>query len=99
MNYLKKLGAFKSVTNYDGKPNQFELRFESGIVFQSYDSVIVIKFFHDDKLPKSISNQIFFGKDWNYSSTTSKYRNKFLSRDSKWCQEQVTLNKIKVLEI
>lgn len=91
---MEALGAFKSVSNYDGKPNQFEIKFENGEVFQSYDSVIVVSFYLFDS---EFSNKIYFGSDWDYSKTTSKYRNKFLNRDSKWCKEKVTSNEIKVI--
>lgn len=92
---LQALGAFKSVKSIAN--NQTVLKFEQGRIFASYESIIVIEFF-DDKDCK-YSNQMFFGKDWNYSRTTSKYRNQFLSRDTKWCNEQVTSNEIKVLDI
>lgn len=55
-----------------GKPvaNQFIIVDDDKLVFQSYDSMIITW----DKA-KSI---ITFGEDWNYSTTTAKYRNEFL---------------------
>jgi hypothetical protein len=55
-----------------GRPvaNQFILFDDDKLVFQSYDSMIVT-------WEKSTST-ITFGRDWNYSTTTSKYRNQFL---------------------
>ena len=52
--------------------NQFIIEDESKICFQSYDSMIVT-IDHDTKT-------ITIGKDWDYSKTTGKYRNKFLSK-------------------
>ena len=55
-----------------GRPvaNQFVIVDDNKLVFQSYDSMIVTI----DKATSTIT----FGKDWNYSTTTSKYRNQFL---------------------
>ena len=55
-----------------GKPvaNQFIIHDGNKLVFQSYESMIV----EYDKMNSTIT----FGKDWNYSNTTSKYRNEFL---------------------
>lgn len=56
-----------------GRPvaNQFILFDNHKLVFQSYDSMIV----EYDKFTSTIT----FGKNWNYSTTTAKYRNQFLS--------------------
>jgi len=67
------LGKFERVENYGGVVNQFVLHFEKGIVFQSYSSVIVVQAF---------GKGTFLGQDWNYSKTTSKYRNMFLNETS-----------------
>ena len=56
-----------------GRPvaNQFIISDDHRMIFQSYDSMIVdIDFFH---------SKVTFGKDWNYSTTTAKYRNEFLN--------------------
>lgn len=55
-----------------GRPvaNQFIIVDDDKLVFQSYDSMIV-------EYNKKTST-ITFGKDWNYSKTTAKYRNEFL---------------------
>jgi hypothetical protein len=61
--------------------NQFEIRTETARYFQSYESIIV-----------KIENGTTYldGFYWNYSRTTSKYRNFFLGLNTK-----ETLNKIK----
>ncbi len=73
-----KLGNFVSVENLTSSngndvPNQFNLRFENGKVFQSYNSLIAIK----------IDGKVYLGKDWNYSKTTMKYLNWWLGGYSK----------------
>lgn len=55
-------------------PNQIVMELPTYSVFQSYDSTIAIK--HDD-------GTIELGSDWNYSRTTSKYRNQFLDMTTK----------------
>lgn len=63
----------KNITNRNGRvvPNQFIIRDDatSRTTFQSYDSMIATINYHD--------NTITLGKRWNYSTTTSKYRNQF----------------------
>lgn len=52
--------------------NQFIIEDGEKICFQSYDSMIVT-INHN-------TNTITIGKDWDYSRTTGKYRNMFLSQ-------------------
>ena len=56
-----------------GRPvaNQFVIADDHRMIFQSYDSMIVDIDF--------ANSTVTFGKDWNYSTTTSKYRNEFLA--------------------
>ncbi len=65
---VPSLGKFKRVANYQWMPNQFIIEFAEGEVFQSYDSIIVVK----------IEWEIFIGQDYDYSRTTWKYRNYYL---------------------
>lgn len=65
---MEKLGKFISVENCASRctgtaPNQFELTFENGSVFQSYSSLIGVR----------IGNQYYFTSDHYYSNTTSGY--------------------------
>ena len=56
-------------------PNQFIIYEDNGdITFQSYDSIICQ--IRNGAL--GYDKVVVFGSDWNYSTTTSKYRNKFL---------------------
>ena len=56
-------------------PNQFIIYEDNGdITFQSYDSIICQ--IRDGAL--GYDRVVVFGSDWNYSTTTTKYRNQFL---------------------
>lgn len=60
-----------NMTNSRGRkvPNQFIIENGNTYTFQSYDSIIATVDF-DNSI-------ITFSSDWNYSTTTSRYRNKF----------------------
>ena len=62
--------------------NQFIIKERDIQYFQSYDSIIVKSIFHLDKtyLDKTY---------WNYSKTTSKYRNQFLGETTKETQRKI----------
>ena len=57
--------------NYNPAANQFVIKGENKIIFQSYDSIIAVV----DYANKTIE----LGEDWNYSRTTSKHRNIFFT--------------------
>ena len=60
--------------------NQFQIRTETALYFQSYDSIIV----------KIENGQTFLDINfWDYSKTTSKYRNIFLSEDKKRTEKKI----------
>lgn len=61
--------------------NQFEVRTESGLYFQSYESVIAF-------IPNDGKIQLD-SKYWDYSKTTSKYRNLFLGEDKKATERKI----------
>jgi hypothetical protein len=60
--------------------NQFEIRTETAVYFQSYKSIIV-----------KIENGITYldSRFWNYSKTTSKYRNQFLDESTKETEKKM----------
>jgi site-specific DNA-adenine methylase len=60
--------------------NQFEIRSENAVYFQSYQSIIV-------KIQDGITylDPVY----WNYSKTTSKYRNQFLGEDTKETEKKI----------
>jgi hypothetical protein len=74
------------VENMTGKngnkvPNQFLVRTETGLFFQSYDSMIAQK--------EQDGRIILDEKYWNYSRTTSKYRSIFLGESTKETQAKI----------
>ena len=60
-----------NITNSRGRKvaNQFIIENENVYTFQSYDSVIAVVDFDN--------STITIGYNWDYSTTTSRYRNKF----------------------
>lgn len=60
--------------------NHLVIENEEGRLFQSYDSVIV-------KI--DTKGKVTLGRHWNYSSTTSKYRAKFLGETTKETQAKL----------
>ena len=69
--------------------NQFIIENGSGLYFQSYKSIIVKKTYclgnNMDLRDKVELDQ----KYWNYSRTTSKYRNQFLGETTKETQAKI----------
>jgi len=68
---IAKVENFKS--NKSGLPiaNQFIITLQNGMeIFQSYNSIIAVK----------ANNETYLDQNrWNYSRTTSRYRNQFLN--------------------
>ena len=86
---MKKLTV--KVREFCGVRNQFTVETEDGLYFQSYQSVIVFK-----------SNQgcIFMDKTyWDYSKTTSKYRNRFLDMDTKQIKQAIAVGSIRLIDL
>ena len=81
----------KNMTSNNGRavPNQFEIWDDAGNrFFQSYNSVIV-KINKRDEI-------ILDEKYWDYSRTTSKYRNDFLSMTTKEIKQQIEDGRIRL---
>ena len=71
------MAKVENIINNNGNviPNQFITYEDNGdITFQSYHSIICQ--IRDGAL--GYDKVVVFGSDWNYSTTTIKYRNKFL---------------------
>ena len=68
---LKETAKVRNMVSSKGNviPNQFIINTKTAIIFQSYNSIIVIK---------TGGQTILDEHYWNYSVTTSKYRNEFL---------------------
>ena len=62
-------------------PNQFIIKTPEGDYFQSYDSIIA--FIDKD------GNVTLDQKFWNFSNTTTKYRNIFLDEDTKTTKKKI----------
>lgn len=62
--------------------NQFEIVTSRGIFFQSYQSVICFK-------PQNGGRVLLDERFWNYSKTTSKYRNQFLNESTKETERKI----------
>jgi hypothetical protein len=76
----------QNMTNGNGNKvaNQFIIFDSEYTAFQSYDSVIVKTVFEDGK------RQVYLDeKYWNYSKTTSKYRNQFLGETTKETERKI----------
>ncbi len=82
------LGAFQNVENYGGVKNQFLLHHEHGIVFQSYESIIVVQ----------VGGKTYLGEHWDYSRTTSKYRNMFLRETTQEIKAKIDSGEYRMLE-
>jgi len=67
-------------------PNQFEIVTPEGVFFQSYKSIIaVIRLNGDIELDE---------KYWDWSVTTSKYRNSFLNMKTKDIKKAISTGEI-----
>ena len=80
---LANLPSIENLQSPNGNdvPNQFRIIFKDGVLFQSYTTIIVFK---------TNKGQIFLDSEkWNYSNTTSKYRNMFLGETSKEIQAKI----------
>lgn len=67
--------------NGNDVPNQFKIITGDAVIFQSYSSVIAVKM-NDGRV-------LLDEKTWDYSRTTSKYRNDFLGNSKKECLELI----------
>ena len=68
--------------NGNSIPNQFIIETNKGLYFQSYDSLIAFKPFGNSKIQLDKNF-------WDYSRTTSKYRNQFLNETKKETEKMI----------
>lgn len=68
------------ITQFHAK-NQILIEDGNKTIFQSYNSIIAIK----------ENGKITLGKDWDYSKTTEKYRNKFLGETKSETQRKLNV--------
>lgn len=82
MNTLSKMKVENLESNKGNTiANQFEITAPEGRYFQSYRSMIAF-------IPNSGKTQLD-SKYWDYSKTTSKYRNQFLGEDKKTTEKKI----------
>ena len=87
-----KIVNFKSPRTGKEVANQFIIKTEKGIFFQSYISIIAFipKDREYDPETYIYHNPIQLDeKYWNYSKTTSKYRSEFLDENTKTTKEKI----------
>lgn len=69
-------------------PNQFEIRTDKGVYFQSYNTVIA--FVPHGKTKAGNERKIVLDKNsWDYSRTTGKYRNYFLGENTAETRQKI----------
>ena len=73
------------ISNINGKPNQFIIENGKETFFQSYNSMIA-KVIDNGFNPDTV---YLDEKFWNYSKTTSKYRNIFLNMNTKEIEKHI----------
>ncbi len=78
---LKELGNYITTSSGGSVSNQFEIFYENGIGFQSYSSLIAIKF--NDKVSEKFKGKVVICSDYKYSNTTSTYGCAFLGEKIK----------------
>lgn len=77
--------------NGNNIPNQFEIRTEKGIYFQSYQSMIAFKEYGGDITLDS--------NKWDYSVTTGKYRNIFLGEGIAETRKKIASGEYKLADL
>ena len=88
---IAKVENFKSSKSGQPIANQFRITLQNGIeVFQSYNSIICVK----------ANNEIYLDQNrWNYSKTTSRYRNQFLNETTVDTVKKIGLGKYAMVDL
>ena len=82
----------QNMTSNNGNkvPNQFDIQLDGKWYFQSYSTVIAMK----DK------GQTYLDKNsWDYSVTTSRYRNQWLGMTTKEVKDAIKFGEIKLIDL
>lgn len=92
MKTLKNLPNVQNMVSPNGNdvPNQFEIRTGNKRVFKSYSSIIAV--IDGDKITLDADK-------WNYSNTTSKYRNQFLGETTKETEKKIAASIYKLAKL
>jgi hypothetical protein len=90
---MKKIKVHQMTSPRTGNPiaNQFEIYTDKGVYFQSYRSIIAFK-------PHKGKTQLDKNY-WDYSRTTSKYRNEFLNEGIQETREKIKSKEYKLLNL
>ena len=85
----------ENIKNSNGNKvkNQFIIFDSEYTAFQSYDSVIVKTVFVDGK-----RQVLLDANTWDYSKTTSKYRNQFLGESKKETEKKIKSGEYKLVD-
>lgn len=75
-------------------PNQFIIYTLEATYFQSYNTIIA-KITHEEGKRKIYLDET----SWDYSKTTSKYRNEFLGEDSKTIKNKINLGEYILIDL
>ena len=68
--------------------------------FQSYNSMIAKKVYHSSDVAEENVIEILLDKKyWNFSNTTSKYRNKFLNETTKQTMAKIKSGEYKLVDL
>jgi len=86
-----KVENFKSVRSGREVANQFRIFTDKGCYFQSYNTVIAFK-------PFSGKIQLD-ANSWDYSVTTGKYRNEFLSEKKKETEAKIKSGEYELVDL
>jgi hypothetical protein len=86
-----KVRQMTSASSGNPVANQFVIYTDEGTYFQSYDSVIAFR----DNNRKIILDSYY----WNYSRTTSKYRNQFLGEGTADTKAKIESGEYKLADL
>ena len=86
-----KVSNLTSPRSWREVPNQFEIRIDGKRYFQSYDSVIAVI---DENWKITLDERY-----WNYSMTTSKYRNQFLGLTTEETKRRIKSGEIALADL
>jgi len=89
---IQKIKVSNLTSNKGNKiANQFEIRTPKGVYFQSYDSIIAFW---------GNNNKITLDRYyWDYSTTTGKYRNRFLGENIEETRRKIRSKEYKLKDL
>ena len=90
---LKEIPKIQNMISNNGNniPNQIIIRTNNGMFFQSYDTIIAA-ILRDGRM-------LLDKNKWDYSKTTSIYRNQFLQIDKRETERLIKEGKIKLVDL